>query len=55
MSVGGYVVMTLVLSGVWGGFIYLVYKTVRTRGKKPEVIGQRPVTEGEREESGPVS
>jgi hypothetical protein len=29
MSVSGYIVMTVVVGGIWGGFVYLLYRTVR--------------------------
>lgn len=29
MSASGYVMMTVVLVGIWGGFIYLLYQTVK--------------------------
>lgn len=29
MELSGVVIMVLVLGGVWGGFLYLVYQTVR--------------------------
>ncbi len=33
MSASGWIVMTLVLAGVWGGFVYLLLQTVK-RGKE---------------------
>ncbi len=29
MSASGWIVMTLVLAGVWGGFVYLLLQTVK--------------------------
>jgi len=31
MSPAGWIVMVLVLGGVWGGFIYLLFRTVRQK------------------------
>ena len=33
MRLSGWIVMTLVLAGVWGGFAYLLLQTVK-RGKE---------------------
>jgi hypothetical protein len=33
MSASGWIVMTLVLAGVWGGFVYLLLQTMK-RGKE---------------------
>jgi len=33
MSASGWIMMTLMLVGVWGGFIYLLLQTVK-RGKQ---------------------
>jgi len=29
MSLGGWITMTLVLLGIWGGFLYLLFQTIR--------------------------
>ncbi len=29
MSLGGWIMMVLVLGGIWGGFVYLLYQTTR--------------------------
>jgi hypothetical protein len=29
MSLSGYIVMTVILVGIWGGFAYLLYQTLK--------------------------
>lgn len=29
MELSGYIMMAIVLTGVWGGFIYLLYQTTK--------------------------
>ncbi len=31
MSISGWIMMILVLGGVWGGFVYLLIQTIRQR------------------------
>ncbi len=31
MSLAGWIMMVLVLGGVWGGFVYLLYRTVQQK------------------------
>jgi hypothetical protein len=33
MSLSGYIVMTVILSGIWGGFAYLLYQTLKGEGR----------------------
>ena len=29
MPLSGYIMMTIVLVGVWGGFVYFLYRTIK--------------------------
>lgn len=31
MSLAGWIMMVVVLGGVWGGFVYLLYRTVQQK------------------------
>lgn len=33
MNASGWITMTIVLAGVWGGFVYLLFKTMK-QGKE---------------------
>ena len=32
MSISGWIMMIIVLGGVWGGFIYLLLQTIKQQG-----------------------
>jgi len=46
MSASGWIVMVLVLGGVWGGFVYLLIRTARADGPRPQAGPGRPKTGG---------